>query len=57
MFQPYDDQDHDLENDGDLPPLLRAPSGHSQESLRMPAQYNAPLEGEAANNICYSYIP
>ena len=46
-FQPYDDQDHDLENDGDLP-LLRAPSGHSQESLRMPARYNAPLEGEAA---------
>ena len=23
----------------------------------MPAQYNAPLEGGAANNICYSYIP
>ena len=56
LFQPYDDQDHDLGDAGDLP-LLRAPSGRSQESLRIPGQYGAPLDDEGANNIRYGRIP
>jgi chitin synthase len=55
-FQPYEDE-HGMDDMGDLP-LLRAPSGRSQESLsmnmRMPGQYGASLDD---NNIRYGRIP
>jgi hypothetical protein len=53
-FQPYED-DHGLDDMGDLP-LLRAPSGRSQESLsmNMPGQYGAPLD---ESGIRYGRIP
>jgi chitin synthase len=57
-FQPYgEDPDHGLDDMGDLP-LLRAPSGRSQESLsmgvNMPGRYGTPLDD---NNIRYGRIP
>jgi chitin synthase len=54
-FQPYGDPDHELDDMGDLP-LLRAPSGRSQESLsrNMPGQYGAPLDD---GGIRYGRIP
>ena len=39
LFQPYENPDDDLGNDGDLP-LLRDPSIRSQESLRELGQHN-----------------
>ena len=58
LFQPYGDQDHDLDDMNDLP-LLRAPSARSQETLlsvNMPGQY-ANLDEESINNIRYGRIP
>jgi len=54
-FQPYEDADHGLDDMGDLP-LLRAPSGRSQESLsmHMPGQYGAPPDDIG---IRYGRIP
>jgi chitin synthase len=56
-FQYSDDPDHGLDDMGDLP-LLRAPSGRSQESLsmgvNMPGRYGTPLDD---NNIRYGRIP
>jgi len=55
----YDDEDHDLEDAGDLP-LLRAPSALSQESisLNMPGRYNADDDSNKSNNtIRYGRIP
>lgn len=54
-FQPYEDLDNGLDDMGDLP-LLRAPSGRSQESLsmNMPGQYDPRVD---ENNIRYGRIP
>jgi chitin synthase len=56
VFQPYGNEDHELDDMGDLP-LLRAPSGRSQESfsMNMPGQYGAlpPDDG----GIRYGRIP
>jgi chitin synthase len=54
-FHPYEDLDHGIDDMGDLP-LLRAPSGRSQESLsmNMPGQYGGPLD---ENGIRYGRIP
>ena len=43
---------------GDLP-LLRAPSGRSQEtlSMNMPGRYDGALQDEDGNNIRYGRIP
>lgn len=58
LFQPYDDPDQDVEDMGDLP-LLRAPSGRSQEtlSMNMPGRYDGALQDEDGNNIRYGRIP
>ena len=56
VFQPYGNEDHELDDMGDLP-LLRAPSGRSQESFRMnmPGQYGAPPPDDSG--IRYGRIP
>ncbi|KAH9961842.1 glycosyltransferase family 2 protein [Russula compacta] len=65
IFQPYGDPDNGLEDAGDFP-LLRAPSGRSQESLSMniPGFYdsqslNMPgnYDEDSGNNIRYGRIP
>jgi len=55
LFQRYEDPEHELDDMGDLP-LLRAPSGHSQQSLsmNMPGQYQ---DEDSMNNIRYGRIP
>jgi hypothetical protein len=57
LFQPYEDPDQD-EDMGDLP-LLRAPSGRSQESfVNIPGRYDSiPPDDDANNNIRYGRIP
>ena len=53
----YDDADNELGDAGDLP-LLRAPSGRSQESLNpMPGQYHPVPSEDDVNNIRYGRIP
>ena len=65
LFQPYGDPDNDLEDSGDFP-LLRAPSGRSQESLsmNMPGFYDSQSinmpgshDEDSVNNIRYGRIP
>jgi chitin synthase len=59
LFQPYEDPDQEVEDMGDLP-LLRAPSGRSQESfVNIPGRYDSipPADDDANNNIRYGRIP